>query len=81
MHELFEKDNYSCYHLPTDHSNVVESNVCKDTRYKMKNFEYKPTKPKTYKICDMTKPFKFYVKQYLQDKIDKITNNHEHTKT
>ncbi|EMS14778.1 hypothetical protein KM1_297080 [Entamoeba histolytica HM-3:IMSS] len=40
MHVLFEKDNYYNYDLPTEHSSVVESNVCKDTRYKIKTFDY-----------------------------------------
>ena len=29
----------------------------------------------------MTKPFKFYVKQYLQDKIDERNNNNKPTQT
>ncbi|GAB1221180.1 hypothetical protein ENUP19_0069G0016 [Entamoeba nuttalli] len=81
MHVLFEKDNYYSLELPTDPTTVTESNVCKDTRYKLKNFDYGPNKPKTYKVYDMTKPFKFYVKPYLEEKVDEITNNQDSNQT
>ncbi|GAB1219358.1 hypothetical protein ENUP19_0021G0026 [Entamoeba nuttalli] len=75
MHVLFEKDNYESYPLPTNPNSIDESLMCKDTRYKYKTFDYGPTKPKTYKVYDMTKPFKFYVKPYLQTTMSEITND------
>ncbi|EMD45903.1 Hypothetical protein EHI5A_216880 [Entamoeba histolytica KU27] len=75
MHVLFEKDNYESYPLPTNPNSVDETLMCKDTRYKYKTFDYGPTKPKTYKVYDMTKPFKFYVKPYLQTTMSEITND------
>lgn len=75
MHVLFEKDNYENYDLPTDPSSVNESKLCKDTRYKFKRFFYGPSKPKTYKVYDMTKPFKFYVRPYMQNTSGEITDN------
>ncbi|BFU22360.1 hypothetical protein CL6EHI_193640 [Entamoeba histolytica] len=81
MHVLFEKDNYYSMELPTDPESMDYTLTCKDTRYKLKNFDYGPNKPKTYKVYDMTKPFKFYVKPYLEDKVDEITNNQDSTQT
>lgn len=75
MHVLFEKDNYENYDLPTDPSSVDESKLCKDTRFKFKRFFYGPSKPKTYKVYDMTKPFKFYVKPYMQNTSSEISDN------
>lgn len=75
MHVLFEKDNYENYDLPTDPSSVDEAKLCKDTRYKFKRFFYGPSKPKTYKVYDMTKPFKFYVRPYMQNTSGEITDN------
>lgn len=81
MHVLFEKDNYENYDLPTDPSSVAEDQVCKDTRYKFKRFFYGPSKPKTYKVYDMTRPFKFYVKPYMQNTSTEITDDNKTPQT
>ncbi|BFU21048.1 hypothetical protein EHI2019_001066200 [Entamoeba histolytica] len=55
MHVLFEKDNYYSMELPTDPESMDYTLTCKDTRYKLKNFDYGPNKPKTYKVYDIDK--------------------------
>ena len=69
MHVLFEKDNYDCFELPTNPAGMTEDEQCKDTRFKYRTFERGPDKPNTYKIYNMTKPFSFFVKPYMQTSV------------
>lgn len=72
MHVLFTKTGYENVDIPTVVDSLDADKVCKDTRFKFIHFWSGPDKPSNYKVYNMTKPFKFYVKPYIDDGVNEI---------